>query len=1067
MGRKKPARARRHNDFRHGKHTGPVQGSGTQHITYNSMSSPGVPPALASLPPVPPEFTGREDELDELLDLLDPRRQRPDGGLAAVPTAAVVAGLPGVGKTTLAVTAGHRALERGWFTGVQFVNLRGYDQAPVQPGQALDALLRSLGVPVEHIPGSVDERQGLYRSQLEIRAQRGERLLIVADNASESGQVTALLPGTPRHRLLITSRHTLTGMGARLVDLTTLPLAASVELLRRALYVAAPDDHRVEDDPESAEALARACGFLPLALQITAALLTADRGQPLAERARQLGQTGGRLAELDDGSRAVRAPFEQSLMLLTPQQVDMFRLLSLNPGPTISTKSAAILADRSETEARDLLNGLARGHLLERSALRDCWQMHDLLRDYAAELATAHAERGRRVRRRHARARTRLMSHHVRTTRSAALRLEALPGHEVAGVFGSRDEALAWLDMERSTLVAAVHLGRLENDPQAAALATHLGIYLKWRRLFDDLYAVTVIARDTYQDTGDKANEAVALGNLSHAFHELRRYEEARAAAEKARDIFQDTGNQMEEAHAWINYSAALEELHRLDEALEAVETARRIFQKLGDQYKEAMTWVNVADVYFRLRRFNDALNAAETARDIYQRTGDRHKEATAWNNLSSPLLELRRFDQAAMAAEQARDIFRETDDRTGEAMAWNNFSNAARRLRRFDEATAAAEKSRDIFQETGDRHREAMAWINLSNGLAESRRFEEALAAAETSRALYRETADRRSEGMAWAGVSSALLRLYRNDEATEAARTARDIARETGDRHKEGQATLTYSCCLGELRRFEEALTASRTALDIFRETGDRHREGMVWNNTGAVLNDLRRPEEALTAAETARDIARELGVPHEEGSAWTTYGRVLHQLKRFDESLAAADRSLALCEGIGHRHGVAVASTNRSEVLRELGRFDESLAAAEAAGDYFREVADRPREALALRRRGAALRAAGRLAEAIEAGERTVRLAEEVGRWEAGRAYEELAKALAAAGTAPARVSDAWRKAAAAFTDAGGGTEAEEARTKAADGDGAPARAAGAGGDETAGSGSGGTERDTAGA
>ena len=53
-----------------------------------------------------------------------------------------VAGLAGVGKTALAVQAGHAARAAGWFPGgVLFIDLHGYDDAPVQPGQALDSLL--------------------------------------------------------------------------------------------------------------------------------------------------------------------------------------------------------------------------------------------------------------------------------------------------------------------------------------------------------------------------------------------------------------------------------------------------------------------------------------------------------------------------------------------------------------------------------------------------------------------------------------------------------------------------------------------------------------------------------------------------------------------------------------------------------------------------------------------------------------------------------------------------------------------------------------------------------------
>ena len=59
-----------------------------------------------------------------------------------------VAGLAGVGKTALAIQAAHAARAAGWFPGgVLFLDLHGYDDQPVQPGQALDALLRALGVP--------------------------------------------------------------------------------------------------------------------------------------------------------------------------------------------------------------------------------------------------------------------------------------------------------------------------------------------------------------------------------------------------------------------------------------------------------------------------------------------------------------------------------------------------------------------------------------------------------------------------------------------------------------------------------------------------------------------------------------------------------------------------------------------------------------------------------------------------------------------------------------------------------------------------------------------------------
>jgi hypothetical protein len=189
--------------------------------------SVAAPTALAQLPPEVTECTGRDAELVVLAGLLDPDAT---GGPVLV---SAVAGLAGVGKTTLAVAAGHAAQRRGWFGGVLFIDLHGYDEAPVEPSQALDALLRALGVPAEQIPPGTEVRAGLYRSVL---AQVTDPVLVIADNASSEAQVRPLLPGTGPHKVLVTSRHILAGLDARLVDVTVLDDDAAERL---------PDCHRL------------------------------------------------------------------------------------------------------------------------------------------------------------------------------------------------------------------------------------------------------------------------------------------------------------------------------------------------------------------------------------------------------------------------------------------------------------------------------------------------------------------------------------------------------------------------------------------------------------------------------------------------------------------------------------------------------------------------------------------------------------------------------------------------------------------------------------------------------
>jgi hypothetical protein len=143
-------------------------------------------------------FCGRQAEikgLDELLgDLEDPGKST-DPGWADRPAGPVVitaiAGMPGVGKTALAVhwarTVAHRFPD-----GQLYANLRGYDAdgSPVSPEQVTAWFLAALGVPAAQIPADPQERAGLYRTTLARR-----KMLILLDNAFDAAQVRPLLPG--------------------------------------------------------------------------------------------------------------------------------------------------------------------------------------------------------------------------------------------------------------------------------------------------------------------------------------------------------------------------------------------------------------------------------------------------------------------------------------------------------------------------------------------------------------------------------------------------------------------------------------------------------------------------------------------------------------------------------------------------------------------------------------------------------------------------------------------------------------------------------------------------------
>jgi DNA-binding SARP family transcriptional activator len=395
-------------------------------------------------------FTGRTAQLARLNGLLASADREP----GAVPVLAVV-GMAGVGKTALAVHWAHRV--RGRFPdGQLFLDLHGCASAiPLRPIDALAQFLRALGVPAAAVPVDPQEAAGLYRSRLADR-----RMLVVLDNVRAAGQVQPLLPGSPGCLVLVTSRDRLDGLvahrSARLLRLDPLPPGEAQALLARQLAA-----HRVTGSAADLADLARRCGNLPLALRLATANLVTRR-LTLPEYAARLA-AGGPLAGLavadgDDDQSAVRTAFGLSYATLPEPAARLFRLLGVAPGADLPVAGVAALAGLPPEPAARLLDLLAAAHLV-REVAPGRFSLHDLLRDFAAELAAGGPDPEP------AAARTRLLEWYAAT---AAWPLDPdrlrppLPDRlEPAGWDGSAGAA-AWLEPERVSLVRAA-------EPAAAA----------------------------------------------------------------------------------------------------------------------------------------------------------------------------------------------------------------------------------------------------------------------------------------------------------------------------------------------------------------------------------------------------------------------------------------------------------------------------------------------------------------------------------------------------------------------------------------------------------------------
>ncbi|WP_328507066.1 tetratricopeptide repeat protein [Streptomyces sp. NBC_00391] len=823
---------------------------------------PQVPLALSGLPEVSQAFTGRDDHLDQLLKGLVPggtEEQKP-----VLVTA--VSGLAGIGKTELVAQTAHRALkEPGWFPGgILFVDMAGYDpERSVSPEKALDGWLRALGMPGEHIPEGLQDRQRLYRSVLAAFAKQGRRILVIIDNAASTEQAGPLLPTDGTTATLVTSRQALTLRNARHHDLDVLDEDASAALLERELRCARDGDTRLADAPNATATIIRLCAGLPLALCIAAALLAEFPTRPAADLVEDLEVEHRRLGGLALDDRAVRASFGLSYRLLDADRARLFRLLPLNLGPDLSTEAAAHLADLGLYETKQLLLALARAHLIGPAAGWGRWRMHDLVRLFADELG--HTHDGPHLRQS---ARTRLFTHYETTTAAADTHLGLRPQPR-SSRFEDRKAALQWLDAEYANLIpTATTALALGHPTTAVSLGSSLANYLNHHRRFHDLITVTTTVLTIVCVFGDRHSEAMALNNLGVALREVRRFGKAIDTLTKAADIYRETGDRHREAMALTSLGLALQEVRRFGEAIDAHTKAVDIYRQFGDRHGEGGTLGNLGLALQEVRRFGEAIDAHTKAADLYRQLGDRHSEGKTLGNLGFALEEVRRFGEAIDFLTKAVAIYREFGDRHAEATALNNLGRALREMRRFGEAIDAHTKAVAIYREFGDRHSEAGVLTNLGVALQEVRRSGEAIDTLTKAVAIYRETGDRHAEATALNNLGGVLQLVSRFGEAIDTLTKAVAIYREFGDRHSEAMVLNNLGRTLQEVRRFGEAINTLTKAADIYRETGDRHREATVLNSLGLALREASRFGEAVAALNQAVEIYRLLTTGDESG-------------------------------------------------------------------------------------------------------------------------------------------------------------------------------------------------------
>ncbi|MGV8089129.1 MAG: ATP-binding protein [Methanothrix sp.] len=538
-------------------------------------------PPVPRMPKPPEDFTGRKEELEEILKAFD--RGASITGLR---------GAGGIGKTALALVLADRLMNR-FRDGQIFLKLEGTSPNPLRPVDAMAQVIRAFRGADERLPEDQNELQGLYNSVLE-----GRQVLLLLDNASDERQVLPLLP-PGGCAVLVTSRYKFTLPG--------LPEPFSLDVMKPA----EARDLLVRICPRiggQAGELARLCGYLPLALRAAGSLLAVQSDispssyleELLSERTR-LERIGKEGVDLD-----VQSCFGLSYSRLPAETASVFCRLSVFPADFDAQAEEAVCQDGGHRH----LSELVRWSLVEFQPSNGGgrYHLHDLVRLYAAvrlqDIEKAEAEE------QHA--------EHYRSVLSASNEQYKKGGENLLAGLALFDREWAniqagWAWAERNLQDSSAAASLCSTYPDAGAYVLDLRLHprekIRW------LETAVAAARQIE----NKEAEGAHLGNMGLAYADLGDARKAIEFYEKALVIAREIGDRRGEGNALGNMGLAYADLGDARKAIEFYEKRLVIAREIGDRRGEGNALFNMSLAQASLGKRAEAVKLAGEALAIYE----------------------------------------------------------------------------------------------------------------------------------------------------------------------------------------------------------------------------------------------------------------------------------------------------------------------------------------------------------------------------------------------------------------------------------------------------------------
>jgi tetratricopeptide (TPR) repeat protein len=752
------------------------------------------PPPVVHLPQRPPLFIGRETEIDELRH----RLQEPG-------SVALVSGLAGRGKTTLALEYAHR-YQRD-FEAVHWLPCQGRTLV-----QMAGELAWQLGLKLD---GELDS----ILRQLTGRCA-SKRLLLVLDNV-EDDTAARLMPAG-RTSVLITTRVTNLRFlrGYRPLNLPLFTEEQCFEVFREVIGKEEVGRHETE-----ARSLFQRLGYLPIGIAVAAGLVHEDVRYTLAGLTKNL-------------PADVYALLREAVDALPPRAQMLLAAMAVCAPEGFRLGLAAEVAELDEASSLDSLQEIYSRSLVEelgRTTRR--YQLHAMMRE-----AAGASELQRR--------------NHAECIRKEFKDWQK-DWHHCEEDLADWQAAFSWSvskDGDRETWSMANDLAY-----RGYSVTARLG------RLPEAHEICERMAQEANR-RNDKWNLQTWYGNQALILKAWGHLDEAMTLLRKQEAICLELGSQDSLDRSYGNQALILEAWGRLDEAMALHKKADAISLELGNQNNLQVSYGNQASILVAWGHLDEAMALLRRQEAICLELGNQDSLQMSYCNQALILKAWGHLDEAMTLLREQEAICLELGSQDSLQMSYGNQALILEAWGRLDEAMALSKKQEAICLELGNQDSLQRIYGNQAVILKTCGHLDEAMALLKKQEAIGLELGSQDSLQMCYGNQAVILKTCGYLDEAMALLRKQEAICLKLGNQDSLQMSYCNQALILKAWGHLDEAKALHKQQEAICLELGSQDILAYCYWNWGLLAREQGDSRSEREKLEQAVALFTELKMPRE---------------------------------------------------------------------------------------------------------------------------------------------------------------------------------------------------------